>query len=341
MNSAKTLDSELKKKIIIALLAISCLTAGIILAFTTNESNHELRSLAETDTIIVDELTKFNIGKDQIERHSLKVDSNFTRWIYRVNVSPHLSKTHFHTSLHKRLHEMEVNTPARIYFPGKEMDIHLSYNNTVVRTIELQNDTSLVHKSSSAHILIYGNEPPSINTFELIEKFGEPIPLIIKINEGDLEEVERVAETPLSSYEHIAYWLGTEFPGNEQGKESLGMNGLSRLRQFMGQIYNRHSSGKLLYVDHSLPFKLSDIKSVLKSQNIDVYSIQDPLILEGNVGRTTYDQVIDEFKRRVFNGNTPTLLVEANPEQLRKLHKTLLQLKKQGLYVSSPEIKSY
>ena len=341
MNSATNLQPERKKKIIIALLVVSCIAAGIILASTTSESGPRLRSLAETDTIIVDELTKFNIEQEQIERHPVQVDSNFTRWIYRVNVSPHLSKTHLHTSLHERLHEMEVSSPARIYFPGKEMDIHLSYNNTVIRTIKLQNDTSLTHKSRSAHIIVYSESVPSLSTFELVEKFGEPIPLVVQISGEDLDEVERLAESRMGAYQHIAYWPGAHDPDSETGTEEMGMNELSRIRQLLGQISNRHSEGKMLYLRQSSPFELSAVQSTLKSHGIDVYSLEDPIVLEANAGRASYNQIIDEFKREAFNGSSPALLVKSNPELIQKLHETLIELKKQGLYISAPEQRNY
>lgn len=338
---AKTLPSELKKKVIISLLAISCLIAGIMLAFTTNEPTPQLRSFAEADTIIVDELTQFNIKDQQIERYPIHVDSNFTRWVYRVNVSPHLSKTHLHTSLHDRLNELEVNTPARIYFPGKEMDIHLNYNNTIIRTIELKNDTTLALEKRGAHVIVYSDDPPAPNIFDSIIKFGEPIPLVIQMDEEEMDELDQMIESRIGGYEHIAYWPGHKVPGATPEKSSLNKVELQQKRQFLGQLMQRHEQGKLLYIDGMLPFSLQDIRNTLSQHDGRVYSVDRPLILEEEAGTATYQQTILEFQREVFNGESPTLLVEANSDHLNELHKTILKLKKQGLYIRPPELKSY
>lgn len=69
--------------------------------------------------------------------YKIEVDSNFTRTVYRVPVHPTFSKTMFHFGLHKQLSKYEIESPAKVIFPERDMNIYIYDNGTIKSTIRL------------------------------------------------------------------------------------------------------------------------------------------------------------------------------------------------------------
>lgn len=79
----------------------------------------------------------------QIRTTVIRNDSILARKIFRVRVPSRFSKTLFHFDLHKDLHRYDIEVPARVQLPNRDMDIYVYSQNTVLRTIRLTTDTDL------------------------------------------------------------------------------------------------------------------------------------------------------------------------------------------------------
>lgn len=125
------------------MLLIACILSGIILASTPAYRAAHISTYAELDSLILDSFTKSSLSSEQFRTYTIDLDSSLTRKVYRVNVAPSFSKTTFHVHLHQRFYDYGIQTPARIIFPERDMNIYMSYEGTILRTIRLITDESL------------------------------------------------------------------------------------------------------------------------------------------------------------------------------------------------------
>lgn len=132
------------KKIISTLLFLACILSGILLAFTPPYIPNKITTEAELDSLIHLSLNDANIASSQIRTSNVRIDSSFTRKIYRVKVHPSFSKTGFHIQLHKRFFSLGLATPSRVVFPEQDMNIYVVNKETIFRSIRLISDASLV-----------------------------------------------------------------------------------------------------------------------------------------------------------------------------------------------------
>lgn len=128
-----------RRHLITALLVFACILSGSILATTDAPPKQRLLSVDILDTVIQDAFKNHQISRNQYRTRTISVDTLFSRKIYRVGVPSSFSKTSFHLALHQELLAHDVHTPAKIVFPEHTMNIFLTYNGTVHRTIELIN----------------------------------------------------------------------------------------------------------------------------------------------------------------------------------------------------------
>lgn len=131
------------KKIVTALLVVSCIVSGIILASSPAPTFHRLENYSQLDSLIQVQFQKAQINSDQIRTRSVLVDTVLTRKEYRIEVPSRLSKTMFHISLDRELGRYELGTPAKVQFPSTDMDIYVYYENTVLRTLRLTTNPDL------------------------------------------------------------------------------------------------------------------------------------------------------------------------------------------------------
>lgn len=131
------------KKIITVLLGVSCVVSGMILASTNPAEITRLKEIDQIDSLINVQLTNHLVMPAQVRTSTVQVDSLLNRKIYRVRVPSRFSKTMFHIDLNKELTPYRINTPARIRFPSRDMNIYVYSFDTVLRTIHLTTDTDL------------------------------------------------------------------------------------------------------------------------------------------------------------------------------------------------------
>lgn len=129
-----------RKYIITALLFVACILSGIMFAATPGYKPVHIGTHAELDSLISQSLSDHSIQNSQIRVYTVRDDSTIHRKVYRVRVGPGFSKTSFHLQLHKQFFELGFNTPARVVFPERDMNIYFTYKGTVLRTVRLITD---------------------------------------------------------------------------------------------------------------------------------------------------------------------------------------------------------
>jgi len=135
-----------KKGFIVILLGICCLTAGMLHIQIDPKIPPKLSNVSQIDSLITQTRFDFRITSDQISFQTIEIDSLFNRRVYTLRVQPGFSKTTFHHHLHNRLYPMNVQTYGLVLFPEQNMDLHIIYNNTIHRTVQLRTDAELADK---------------------------------------------------------------------------------------------------------------------------------------------------------------------------------------------------
>lgn len=131
------------KIVVTTLLALSCVISSVILAASPSHKNYTLDTTEQLDSLLNVHIHNSLITQQQVRVSSIHVDTVLTRKVYRLRVPSKFSKTMFHIRLHKDLNRFNIETPAKIEFPSRDMHIYLYSEGTVFRTIHLTTDTDL------------------------------------------------------------------------------------------------------------------------------------------------------------------------------------------------------
>lgn len=137
------LDKKNGKKVITILLVLSCIVSGIILAASPSNEIYRLDNTQQLDSLVNTHIQNSLITQEQVQVSVINIDTIFTRKVYRLRVPSRFSKTMFHINLHKDLNRYEIQAPAKINFPSRDMHIYVYNKGTVLRTIRLTTDPSL------------------------------------------------------------------------------------------------------------------------------------------------------------------------------------------------------
>lgn len=327
-------QTHFKKKIIAALLGLSCMMSILILAFTGSRDETRLRHINQVDTLLMEEFSRFNILPGQIDVRRITVDSNFVRQNYIIDVPTDFSKTQLHSSLKEQFHDFEVSTPARVQFPGETMQIHLTYNNTVFRTIRLQNDTTLTMRRIPASILLFFNEKPTTALIDEIVRLGEPIPIVVKIN--NTMQADELQKSISKQYSRIAYWL-EDNEGNTLTRRTDQSVFMSNIRH----LKNVDPNARILVFNPLDQSVSPSFSSFSNKQNVAYLDMSDALIMDSGINQFSFRRHLQRLMQRAQETDNPVSLVVANDQTLNWLHELLPELKKQGLYLTSPPEKRF
>lgn len=131
------------KKIITGLLVLSCAVSGVILSASSPYKNFRLEDGQQLDSLIQLHMQDAKIQPSQYRVRSVKIDTVFTRKEYRIEVPSRFSKTLFHLDLDQSLDRYEIDAPAKVHFPSRDMDIYVYSNGTVLRSIRLTTEPEL------------------------------------------------------------------------------------------------------------------------------------------------------------------------------------------------------
>lgn len=148
-----SMHTERQQKLIVTLLAFSCLAAIYLLVKSEPVESKKLTHSAEVDSLITETFREFNIPTDQVRKRTVEIDSSFTRNIYTVRVASNFSKTTLHYYLQKELWPYKVQTAGRVHFPDKDLNVHLLYNDRVFRTLIVREDPDIALRQDQPEIL--------------------------------------------------------------------------------------------------------------------------------------------------------------------------------------------
>ncbi len=314
------MKEQKKKKFIVILLLVSCFISGYILLNAPSSNTKQLQSLAHADSLIQNQLENFNISNDQITITTTPVDSNFIRKTYTIGVPYGFSKTQFHAELNHFLHPYDINTPARVTFPAQDINIQLSYRDAVIRTISLQTDAELSLQKNNMSILMAFDEVPDDQTLSELASLGEPIPLVIKIEQP--MEIQDLKEELNGRYTPILFWLQ-----NKNGKDLVKTNpdaATERLNRLQDISQN---TTVLVLQDEEKISKLGSFS------NITFITADNALLLHEEIGKDSFS---DELKVLQKNNSAHTALVMGNTNTVTWLKEQLPDLKKAGINVVAP-----
>lgn len=321
------MKEQKKKKFIAILLFISCFVSGYMLFASPEGASKHLRSLAQADTLIQQELESFNIQNRQLHTSTINVDSNFNRKIYRVGVPFKLSKTQLHAELNRVFYDYGVKTPARVSFPQKDVRIDLVYQGTVIRSIILQTDPDLVFTKNKVSILVAFNEMPDNELISKLASLGEPIPLVLKVTSP--MEANEMAKKLKSRYQHILFWLQ-----NDDGEDLIKTNpdkAVNKLKQLEDIMPDAEML--LLNTNSHNQSTEAEQKKLMAKTNLSFVNASDALMLHEGLGRASFRHELDKL---VDNSENSMALITGNETTVMWLSEKLPELTKAGVDIIYP-----
>lgn len=130
-------SDDRNKRRLAGLLLLCCLASITALQQWEPDTQTHLRSGTEADSLIRHTIDHFGVMPVDIRLQTIRIDSSLQRKHWQLDVPPGFSTTDWHYQLHRELEPYNVQTPARVFFPEREMLIHLIHNETTFRTIRL------------------------------------------------------------------------------------------------------------------------------------------------------------------------------------------------------------
>jgi len=131
----------LRKKILLGMLAASCVAVFSLLILHPGEQRTSLRSFSQADSLIIHELNRFRVGPDRIRTFQYPVTEDFTRKRYVVSLPPGVSQTHLHAELNRKMGSYRVQTVGYVNVPERELRVLILFDNKIIRTLELRTET--------------------------------------------------------------------------------------------------------------------------------------------------------------------------------------------------------
>ncbi len=327
------MEEKNKKRIIALLLLVSCLTSAILLVFTTASTTYSLKSFAQADSLLMRDFDTFGISDDQLQVQTINVDSAFARKNYRVALPPGFSKTQLHTEVHKTFGPYGIEAPARVLFPGREVDIQLLYKNTVIRSILLYTDPELQMKRSYGSILVVLESMPSEEMLQTIIGFGEPLAIVLKTEDparaGELKsEVEQ-------HYPHLLFWLE-----DEEGENIFKTGSASDLPRLQ-QLQEVAPDAGILGFTKSADGRQENVRKLLSETSLRYVDVSEAVLLDPVVGEAAFKQELNKFHRQAQRNLNPIAIVEGSARSLQWLQEELAEYKKAGLRIVLPDAKRF
>ncbi|MGK7370547.1 MAG: hypothetical protein ACNS64_10055 [Candidatus Halalkalibacterium sp. M3_1C_030] len=322
-----------KKYFIVFLLFAACLASAFLLIDSSTLPNRSLNSLAEADSLLNRSFRTFNISEKQIREDIIELDSVNKRKLYRVKVPGAFSKTQLHYEIHNTFKAYNVNSPAKVIFPERDFHIHLLNDNTVFATVKLQTDPDLVLQRSFGSILIAFESEPSDSRLEQIRAMGEPISLVMMIE--DLDRARDLYELQEKLYSEIMLWLK-----NENGENIPGNNTSINLPKLQN-LQAEHPNADILSFQS---LEEEDNKALLRNLSgttLNYIDVSEAALLQEEMGKTAFKQELQKFSRQAQQGEYPIAIVMSDDQSLEWLQQELASFKKKGLRIIPPRKKRF
>ncbi|MEL7833918.1 hypothetical protein [Fodinibius sp. Rm-B-1B1-1] len=315
------MKEQKKKRIIAALLFISCIISGTILFSTANQPIDALESFAQADSLIENQFERFNISEQQVTVATTRVDSNFYRKTYYVALPYQFSKTQFHAALNNRFHRYSVETPARVTFPQQDVNIQLAYRGTVIRTISLQTDPELAMETDNISILMVFDELPDGDILSNLRSLAEPIPLVIKVEKP--LQVQDIKEELNGRYTPVIFWLH-----NQNGDNVMEQNSETAITQL--KRLERISPNSNVLVTGDAENNMPNLRTFTK---LSFVKVTESHMLTEQMGK---DSFISELRRLTSNATFATTLITGSSSTVNWLKEELPDLKTSGINIIAP-----
>ncbi|MGD8426760.1 MAG: hypothetical protein PVH63_03965 [Balneolaceae bacterium] len=295
-----------------------------MLFISSEGGSRQLRSLAQADTLIQRELAAFNISDQQLRVTTLKINSNFSRKIYHVGVPFEFSKTQLHAELNNTFYNFDIQTPARVSFPQKDVHIELVYQGTVIRTISLQTDPDLILNKNKINILVSFKDIPDEELINQLAAMGEPIPIVLQV-ESPMEANE-LAKKLKPHYRHILFWLQ-----NGDGEDLIKSSPNEAVNK-LKQIEDIMPNASMLLLSKSPQTEAHKAALVAKT-NIAFIDASSAMILNEDMGKASFREGLD----KLANGSSYSMaLIMGNETTLSWLRRKIPELKKAGIDITYP-----
>lgn len=312
-----------KKRLIAALLLVSCLVSSFMLVRPAGE-NRTLSNFAEADSLIMENFSRFNIPRDQIRSFDVEVDSSFARKNYYASLPQGFSKTQLHATLNRSLHYYNISTPAEVELPSGDMVIHIVYNNTVIRSISLRTDPDLMLHRYPASVVVTAEEV-SDNLLSSLVNFGEPIALTL-VNDN-LRRLEDEYAEAAQEYNRIYFRIMSD-----GGDDLLDLDDTRHIQQQLNSLISFRPGATLL--TFSSPGET--LTRFIRQSRLSVIEASERIEVESGDNERELRRKLEQFKQAAVEGNKPILILPRDPEILESLKPLLIELKTEGLYLVPP-----
>ncbi len=325
----ETTPSKLRHRIVVALLMLCIFASITLLYFPDIVVSEDLASLEAIDEIIQSELTEFNVKQSQIRERDSGITDGFSRKIIRVSVPQNFSKTFLHSELAFRLRPLGISTPSTVNLPDDELNIHIYWRNTVVRTIELRNSSNVTRNQSPGSILLIADTYPSDAVLNRIAQMGEPVRLILKSDNTDvilswLQQSPRNMKPPIISLDYGS------------GVSGLSDERFDRYVADVTRIRKQTSNASLILIESG--GVIADRRLTrLRRTGIYLVNVKDPIWVKSPSDRETFRTTLQAFVYASRAGELPVLIVPATAEMIDWLKEDLVNYKKGGLVLAEPE----
>jgi len=319
------LKEQNKKRLIAALLFISCVVSGYMLFITSANTPKRIQNLAQADSLIQQELSNFNISPEQVQISTISVDSNFSRKLYHIGVPYGFSKTQLHSELNHLLAPYNIQAPANVTLPEQDVNIQLTYKGTVIRTLVVQTDPDLVLKHKKLNLLFSFEEVPDTDFIERLSTLGEPIPLVLKIQEPT--EAENIDQELDDRYRRVIFWLQ-----NDRGEDLIRTNpgkAISKLKQLQKLV----PDAKIVYFNHSDQPLEQTRQQLMSKTNLSFVYISNVLMMHEGSGKSEF---LEQLQKLQKNPDLDTGLISGSQTTLDWLSEQLPALKKAGAQIVAP-----
>jgi len=290
---------------------------------TSGGASKQLQPLSQADSLIKSELRDFNINDHQIRLTTVSLDSNFTRKTYHIGVPYQFSKTQFHAELNNRFYPYNVQAPARVSFPQEDMNIHLLYKSTVIRSISLQTDPDLTVTQNQISLLVAFDDMPGQERIRQIQQLGEPIPIVLKIQ--DPMQANDYRKRLGSRYNRIIFWLK-----NDNGQDLINTNRSSAISK-LNQLQEVLPQAIMLY--RSANDKNDRKEQLINNTKTTFIDASNARMLDEQLGKKDFFNELDKLQSK--NAHS-VVIISGSETTLSWLSQKLPDLKKAGARIIPP-----
>ncbi|MBP3191047.1 hypothetical protein NATSA_00075 [Natronogracilivirgula saccharolytica] len=233
-----------RKKLLIWLLSGSCLAALAILLFYPGESPQRLRSLAQADSLIVQELALFNVSSGRVRTTEYPVTDDFTRKHYSVDLPVQVSATHYHAELRKQLQPLRIETIGYADVPDGELTLQLVYQDKIIRTLTLRTDQEYIRVPHPAGLMVYFDQRPRSSQLDKLRRLDIPVGIVLR--SSSRRSLSRWAASLSETASPV--WIWKNDSGRTFEPVSFDDSGLERTLE---AVSLRHGDVRLLAFGHN------------------------------------------------------------------------------------------